>query len=158
QLDNPKVLAWIRAKAADAKVVLSVCNGAFLLAKAGLLDGLQATTFAPLIDELRAAAPQTKVVSDKRYVDNGKIVTSAGLSSGLDGALHVVEKLLGRGRAQLVATGLEYDWDPESRYVRAALADKYLRAAYRVLEDLPDAQPLRHEGGRDQWQDEWTVG
>jgi len=68
----------------------------------------------------------TKVVYDRRYVDNGKIITTAGLSAGIDGALHLVSKILGKGRAQTVALGLEYNWDPEGKWARAILADRYL--------------------------------
>ncbi|MGH7494531.1 MAG: DJ-1/PfpI family protein [bacterium] len=154
--DNPKVIAWIQNKSKEAEVVLSVCNGAFFLAKAGLLDGLQATTFAPLIPGLQAAAPKAKVVWDKRFVDNGKIVTSAGLSSGIDGALHVVEKLLGRGWAEVIATNLEYDWDPESKYVRAALADKYLRNTYNFMAGY-NREVLSSNGDVDHWESKWKV-
>ncbi len=70
--DKPNVIQWIRNNATQAEAVLSVCNGAFFLAKAGLLDGLEATTFASLIAGLQTAAPKTKVVSNKRFVDNGK--------------------------------------------------------------------------------------
>jgi len=103
QLSNEGIIRWIRESAKTAEVVLSVCNGAFFLAQAGLLDGLEATTFAGMIDDLQRSAPKTKVVRDKRFVDNGKIITSAGLSSGIDGALHVIEKLYGKGTAQLAA-------------------------------------------------------
>jgi transcriptional regulator GlxA family with amidase domain len=123
---DTRVIDWVRARTAKADVVLSVCNGAFWLAKAGLLDGLTATTFYRLIEGLQDAAPKCHVVRDRRFVDNGKIVTSAGLTSGMDGALHVVDKLLGREKAREVALNLEYDWDPNSKYARASLADRYL--------------------------------
>jgi len=61
-------------------------------------------------------------VRDQRYVDNGKIITTAGLSSGIDGAFHVIEKIKGRGEAQATALGMEYRWDPDSKFARAALA------------------------------------
>jgi putative intracellular protease/amidase len=154
--ESAAVKSWLNARAPKAEVVLSVCNGAFILAKAGLLDGLSATTFAALIDGLRAAAPKTKVVSDKRFVDNGKIVTSAGLSSGIDGSLHVVEKLYGRGAAQKVAINLEYNWDPEGRWVRAQLADRLLLSLYRAANDW-DRDILLHDGTSDAWENRWRV-
>jgi putative intracellular protease/amidase len=153
---SPAVQKWLRERAEKAQVVLSVCNGAFILAKSGLLDGKSATTFAPLIEGLRAAAPKTNVVNDKRWVDNGKIVTSAGLSSGIDGALHVVEKLYGRGEAQRVAVGLEYHWDPEGRWVRAQLADRVLADFYRTVNGW-DADVVAYEGTTDAWENRWRV-
>ncbi len=156
QLDSAATLDWLRASAKSAEVVLSVCNGAFFLAKAGLLDGLEATTFAGLIDELREAAPKTKVVTDKRFVDNGKIVTAAGLSSGIDGALHVIEKLYGKGAAQMAAVGLEYDWRPDSGWARASLADRHLFAAFDALREYPRTV-VRYEGTRDRWEASWRI-
>lgn len=154
--NNPQVIKWIQDNAQQSEVVLSVCNGAYLLAKAGLLDGLEATTFASLIPGLQAAVPKATVVSDKRFVDNGKIITSAGLSSGIDGALYVVEKVLGKGWAQSVATNLEYNWDPESNYVRAALADKHLRDTYQFVRRF-DREVVHHEGGVDRWSTAWKI-
>lgn len=154
--ENPKVIRWIQENAKQVEVVLSVCNGAYFLAKAGLLDGLEATTFAALIPGLQTAAPKAKVVSNKRFVDNGKIITSAGLSSGMDGALHVIEKLLGKGWAQSVATNLEYDWDPESKYVRAMLADQYLESAYDFIGSF-EREILRYEGSTDHWETKWKI-
>ena len=110
---NPKVLKWIRDNAKQAEIVLSVCNGAFILAKAGLLDGLTATTTRPLVDGLAVAAPNIKVVHNKRFVDNGKIITSGGLSAGIDAALHVVSRIHGKARAERIAYGLEYTWQSE---------------------------------------------
>jgi putative intracellular protease/amidase len=156
QLDNAELVGWIRDSARTSQVVLSVCNGAFFLAKAGLLDGLEATTFAGLIDELRAAAPKTRVVTDRRFVDNGKIVTAAGLSSGIDGALHVIEKLYGKGTAQVAAVQMEYDWRPEAGYARAALADRHLRPAYGALDEYR-GRVLSHEGSREKWETSFSI-
>jgi putative intracellular protease/amidase len=153
-LDNPAVMAWVKETAKDAQVVLSVCNGAFFLAKAGLLDGLEATTFAGLIDELREAAPKARIVDDKRWVDNGKIITTAGLSSGIDGSLHVIEKLLGRGYAQRAALGMEYNWQPELNWARAALPDRLVRVDTPA--DLP-VEPLLTQGTADRWEKQWSV-
>lgn len=124
QLNNEAVLRWIRESAAQSKYVMSICNGAFLLQKAGLLDGLSATTTAGYIEYLGTVAPKTKVVYDQRYVDNGKVITAGGLSSGIDGALHLIEKLDGRGAAIMTALGMEYNWQPDSGWARAALADR----------------------------------
>lgn len=156
-LSNPAVMSWLKENARSAEVVLSVCNGAFFLAKAGLLDGLEATTFAGLIDELKEAAPKTRVVSDRRFVDNGKIVTAAGLSSGIDGALHVIEKLYGRGTAQVAAVSLEYDWRPDSGYARASLADKRLSPGLDAIHEFASRTVLRHEGTRDRWETSWRI-
>jgi putative intracellular protease/amidase len=157
QVSNPTVLKWIQSRAAGAELVLSVCNGSFILAKAGLLDGLEATTTAGLIQLLRQEAPKVKVVDDRRFVDNGKFITAAGLSSGIDGALHVIERLYGRGTAQMAALGMEYNWDPESKYVRAALADKYMRFNYDVKVVEGGWQPISRTGSRDQWENRWLV-
>lgn len=147
-MDNPELIKWIQANAKDAKYVMSVCSGAFLLSQAGLLDGLSATTVMGRIEQLAKASPKTKVVHDQRYVDNGKVITTAGLSSGIDGALHLLSKIQGRGAAQATALGMEYRWDPESRFARAALSDRYLPD----LPDLQDATLLSYEGDVNQWQ------
>ncbi|HEX6863200.1 MAG TPA: DJ-1/PfpI family protein [Thermoanaerobaculia bacterium] len=153
-LENPAVMAWVKEAAKDAEVVLSVCNGAFFLAEAGLLDGLEATTFAGMIDRLRTAAPRTRVVDDQRWVDNGRIITTAGLSSGIDGSLHVIEKLLGRGYAQRAALGMEYNWQPELNWARAALPDRLVRVD--TPRDLP-VVPLLTQGTTDRWEKQWSV-
>jgi len=155
-LEKEAVIRWIQESARTAQVVLSVCNGAFFLARAGLLDGLEATTFAGMIDDLQAAAPKTKVVRDRRFVDNGKIVTAAGLSSGIDGALHVIEKLYGKGTAQVAAVGMEYDWRPDSGYARASLADRHLAPAYETIRGY-SRSVVRHEGTRDGWETAWRI-
>ncbi|HWW79228.1 MAG TPA: DJ-1/PfpI family protein [Steroidobacteraceae bacterium] len=157
-LNSTAVMKWVEASAKGATLVMSVCNGAFILAKAGLLDGLEATTTAGLIEQLKDQAPRTNVVSNRRFVDNGKIITTAGLSSGIDGSLHVLERLYGRGTAQMAALAMEYNWDPEARYARAALADKYMPSQYDVESVTTSWVPLNRTGGLDRWESTWTVG
>ena len=149
QVDSPTVLKWVQDMSKNAEIVMSVCNGAFILAKAGLLDGMEATTTAGLIPLLRREAPKVKVVDDRRFVDNGHIITTAGLSSGIDGALHVIERLYGRGTAQMAALNMEYNWDPDSKFVRAMLADKYLRFNYDVKVAEGGWRPLNRSGSVD---------
>lgn len=110
---DPEVLAWIRQSTETADHVLSVCTGAFILAEAGLLDGGSATTFHAALDDLAEEFPAIEVVRGVRFVDNGKVVTAAGLSAGLDAALHLVEEIQGREAARHLATHLEYTWSPE---------------------------------------------
>lgn len=123
---DPAVLDFIRQRSAAAGSVLSVCTGAEILAAAGLLDGLKATTFHRALDDLATRYPKVTVVSDQRWVDNGKIITSAGLSSGIDAALHVVAELRGEDAARTAALHLEYDWRPDDGFVRGRMADRYL--------------------------------
>lgn len=114
-LASPEVIAWIKEVSASTEVTMSVCTGAFILAKAGLLDGQQATTHWAQLARLRKAAPNIDVRDKVRFVDVGKIVTTAGVSAGIDGALHVVDRLSGRTAATWAATGMEYKWnrDPD---------------------------------------------
>lgn len=111
--NNPQVTAWIRQIAPDLEIALSVCTGAFVLQKAGLLDGKKATTWHGAIDRLRQMATRTEVLENTRWVDNGRVITTAGVSAGIDGALHVVEKIFGPETAQATARYMEYDkWKP----------------------------------------------
>lgn len=111
-IDDAALMAWIKKTSREAELVLSVCNGALVLAKAGLLDGLEATTHHGSIASLRGLAPKTRVQENRRFVDNGKIVTAGGVSAGIDAALHVVERLLGPESARTTARYMEYRWDP----------------------------------------------
>jgi putative intracellular protease/amidase/DNA-directed RNA polymerase subunit RPC12/RpoP len=158
-MSNPRVIEWIQANAKETSHVLSVCNGSYLLGQAGLLAGLPATATYRLIDGLREfkATP----VRDQRYVDNGKIITTAGLTSGIDGALHLVSKILGTGRAQSVALAIEYHWEPDSHsFVRAALADRNLPGGWstgKLQIDGVEADVILTEGDRDRWQTKYLV-
>lgn len=111
---NPEMIGWIRKVSKEAEVVLSVCNGALVLAKAGLLDGLEATTHQGSIEALRNMAPKTVVHADRRFVDNGRVITSAGISAGIDASLHVVARLLSKQAAVETARYMEYAWQPEA--------------------------------------------
>jgi putative intracellular protease/amidase len=117
---DPVFFAWAEKVAKEAEIAQSVCTGAFVLAKAGLLDGLEVTTFHGAIDSLQREYPKTAVKRGRRFVDNGRIVTTAGISAGIDGSLHVVARLLGRRVADEVARYMEYAWSPE-----ASLAGEY---------------------------------
>jgi len=115
EMHNKALTGWIRQKAGEAQLVLSVCTGALLLAKAGLLEGLSATTHFMALDLLRETAPNTSVLADERIVDNGKVILSAGVSAGIDMSLYVVGKLLGEGAALETARYIEYDWSERGR-------------------------------------------
>jgi len=110
-LKNPDVIAWVKRVSGEAELTMSVCTGAFVLARAGLLDGQEATTHWFHLTRLGKSAPNIQVRSNVRFVDTGKIVTTAGVSAGIDGALHVVDRLLGHKTAERVAKGMEYKWD-----------------------------------------------
>jgi transcriptional regulator GlxA family with amidase domain len=108
--ENQVVLDWIARQHRTGALTTSVCTGAFLLGAAGLLHGLRATTHWTTIDGLRTNHPTTEVLSDARVIDEGEIITSAGVSAGIDMALHVVRRLHGDEIAQRTARDMEYDW------------------------------------------------
>jgi transcriptional regulator GlxA family with amidase domain len=117
-LNNATVLRWIADISESSEITLSVCTGALLLAKINLLAGLAATTHHENYDELHALSPTTHVFQHHRFVDNGDIITAAGISAGIDASLHVVERLLGKNVALRTAHYMEYRWDVA--YSRAA--------------------------------------
>lgn len=110
ELHNQALIEWIREKADNAELIMSVCTGALLLAKAGLLTGLAATTHFGALDLLREVAPQTTIQPDKRFIDNGRVLVSAGISAGIDLSFHIVQRLLGYDVAAETARWMEYDW------------------------------------------------
>jgi len=108
-LHQADFVPWLRRASAQAECVLSVCSGALLLAKARLLDNLQATTHHEVINELATLAPRTMIHQNRRFVDNGKIITSAGISAGIDASLHIVERVLGAAAAAATCQYMEYE-------------------------------------------------
>ena len=153
-MKNPRVISWIRQRAAASRYVMSVCNGAFFLAKAGLLDGLTATTTSGRIEELATEYPKVHVVR-KRFVDNEKVITTAGLSAGIDGALHVMDREYGRTRAENIARGLEYRWQPDSQWTRAAYADTRMPDVH-LPDDAVWNETVSH-GDTNQWEVRGTL-
>lgn len=113
QLTNSTLVGWIKTVAKNAELVLSVCTGSLLLAKAGLLDGLETTTHHGSLDLLRELAPTASVHSDRRFIDNGRVICSAGISAGIDMSLYIVAKLHGADVAAKTARQMEYNWRPE---------------------------------------------
>jgi transcriptional regulator GlxA family with amidase domain len=107
-LKNPAVLDWIRSVNATAEIVASVCTGSVLLGRAGLLDGLKVTTHHECFALLREHAPRATVVETDRFLDNGRILTAAGISAGIDLSLHLVARLHGTASAQKTARYMEY--------------------------------------------------
>jgi transcriptional regulator GlxA family with amidase domain len=95
EMHNTTLIDWIRSRSREADLLLSVCTRALLLAKAGLLEGLAATTHHGAMELLRQVAPNTTIREEKRIVDNGKIVLFPGISAGIDMSLYVVSKLWG---------------------------------------------------------------
>lgn len=107
---KPEVIDWIQRSSVQARLTASVCTGAFLLAKANVLVDHKVTTHWEDIADLRQQFPQLHVVENTRWVDEGNIVTSAGISAGIDMSLHLVEKLAGRPLALATARQMEFDW------------------------------------------------
>ena len=110
---DKQVLSWIQKSASNGTFIMSVCTGAGIIGAAGVLDGLNVTTFHGYIDGLQASLPNTKVLKNTRFVDSGQIITTAGVSAGIDGALHLVSRIRGLDVAKATAYYMEYDkWDP----------------------------------------------
>jgi transcriptional regulator GlxA family with amidase domain len=112
-LHNTALIDFVRTRAASAQYVTSHCWGAFTLAAAGLLDGRKATTFPSAIAKLQRKFPKVKAVQGKRFVEDGKIITSNGGLSAFEAAVFVVEKLYGSKEADQVSAGLVFA--PENR-------------------------------------------
>jgi transcriptional regulator GlxA family with amidase domain len=110
QLELPDVIDWIARNAPKATLTASVCTGAFLLAKVGLLAGKTVTTHWEDIQDLRAAFPKISVVENQRWVDAGQIVTSGGISAGIDMSLYLVARLTNQELAVRTAHQMEFDW------------------------------------------------
>lgn len=142
-LTSPEFIAWLKRAAAKSEINMSVCTGAFVLAAAGLLDGKEATTYHSAIDGLRLMAPNTVVHDNQRWVDNGNVVTAAGVSAGIDGALHVVSRLYGKKIAQQTADYMEYNWRPLEVTGRVARPDspKQFTPAQMIVRTLLDGGP-----------------
>jgi transcriptional regulator GlxA family with amidase domain len=112
ELADQAVLDWIRGLATNGTVLASVCTGSLVLASAGLLDGKPATTHWGSLELLPTLGRDIEVRPDDRFVDNGNVITAAGVSAGIDMALHLVARLHSKDRAREVRRYIQYDPDP----------------------------------------------
>jgi transcriptional regulator GlxA family with amidase domain len=103
------LVEWIRERAASAELTTSVCTGSFLLGAAGLLDSKQATTHWGSIERMRTTYPAITVLEEQRWVDEGSIISSSGVSAGIDMALYIVARLYGPEAAAATARWIEYE-------------------------------------------------
>lgn len=111
EVTKQDVLDWVSKTSENAKITMSVCSGARLLGKLGLLDHLEATTHHTVIDNLKEIAPKANITADKRFIDNGKIMTAGGISAGIDLSLHIVKKIYGEAIVNKTVKYMEYgDW------------------------------------------------
>lgn len=104
---DPRI-SWLRKSTETADIVMSVCTGAFMLAQTGILSGKKATTHHRFLDDFKAAYPDVDVLKNQRFVDNGNVMTTGGLSSGIEGALHILERYYGSDARITVANYMEY--------------------------------------------------
>lgn len=111
ELEREDLLAWVRQTAETAQITASVCTGAFILARAGLVNGMTVTTHWEDIPAL-SEFPDLEVIGDKRWIDHGRILTSAGIAAGIDMCLHIVARLEGEELALRTARQMEYTWHP----------------------------------------------
>jgi transcriptional regulator GlxA family with amidase domain len=114
EMTKSKVIDWIAKEAKKAKLVASVCTGAFLLAEANILTTENVTTHWEDIPDLRMSYPGLTVHESRRWVDEGSIVTSGGISSGIDMSLHLVSRLNSLELAEKTARQMEFDWKKDS--------------------------------------------
>ncbi|QBJ68531.1 AraC family transcriptional regulator [Bacillus anthracis] len=111
EVKNDIIINWVRQQMKEVKLMTSVCTGALLLAKAGLLEGLKATTHWASIQTFKKDFPNVEVMENVKFVDEGHIITSAGISAGINMSFHIVKNLLGVEIAEETAKNMEYDID-----------------------------------------------
>jgi transcriptional regulator GlxA family with amidase domain len=123
-VNNEALLAWIRAQAQVAQIVMSVCTGSALLAKAGVLDGKRATSNKRALGWVKAQGLNTHWVDKARWVQEGNIFTSSGVSAGMDMALAMIAYHWGKAEAEQIAVRVEYEWQQNADH--DVFADYYL--------------------------------
>lgn len=110
----PDTLAWVRETAARCPITASVCTGVFVLAAAGVVHTHRVTTHWEDVADLRQRWPHLQVDPDARWVDEGTVVSSAGISAGIDMSLHLVERFAGQALAERTARQMDYRWQREA--------------------------------------------
>lgn len=111
EINNQMVIHWIKEQKEIVEIMASVCTGAFLLGRAGILDGKKVTTHWADYDRLANEFKEAQVVKGVRFVDQGSVITAGGISSGINMSLHIVGRLLGKDVAQITARRMEYEFD-----------------------------------------------
>ncbi|HKM56777.1 MAG TPA: DJ-1/PfpI family protein [Isosphaeraceae bacterium] len=114
-MNNDQLIAWVAERGRQVTTLTSVCTGSLLLGKAGLLDGKRATTHWRVLDEMRRLFPAVSVIDDQHVVEEGDLITSAGISAGIDMALRVVARHHGESVAQATARHMEYPFAKDNR-------------------------------------------
>lgn len=109
EINNERVIQWIKNQSNKVELITSVCTGAFLLAKAGLIDGKRATTHWMDIGRLEREFPDVKVENNCKFIDEGSIITSSGISAGINMSFYIIKRLLGEEIAKTTAKRMEYD-------------------------------------------------
>ncbi len=115
EMNNARLIGWLIARSPEVTTLTSVCTGSLLLGKAGLLDGKQATTHWRVLDEMQGLFPAVEVLGDQHVVDQGNLLTSAGISAGIDMALRVVASHHGDAVARATARYMEYPFPEDNR-------------------------------------------
>jgi len=115
-IDNAAMLQWLRERVAAAELVMTVCTGTALLARIGVLDGRRATTNKAFFHWVAEQGPAVEWVKQARWVEDGKFVTSSGVSAGIDMALAVIARLCGADMSRALALGTEYEWHEDASW------------------------------------------
>ncbi len=140
---NEKLIAWISKVNRNADYVLSVCNGLNLLAKTGDLEGMTATSHYGAIENLIKNYPKINIVTGKRFVDNGRIITTEGVSAGIDGSLYLLSKIFNMEVANDVAKIMMYNWKPESLdYLVTQKEDTLFEKRISAFTWMPDGSSI----------------
>ncbi len=116
QVDNSAMMDWLRARSAQAEIVMSVCTGSALLARAGLLDGRRATSNKMSFAWVKEQGPAVDWVARARWVEDGQLFTSSGVSAGMDMSLAVIKRLHDEDTARKVARYAEYTWHEDAAH------------------------------------------
>lgn len=139
-----KLYEWIRKNKTEGATIMTVCSGASILAKSGLLEGLTITTNYQIIERMREKYPKITVLSNARFVDSGTILTTAGVSAGIDGSLHLVSRIKGLEVAKATAKYMEYDkWNPDDGKINYVNSNLKLISSAQPLNSI---EPIPYEG------------
>ena len=116
EVNNPEIIDWVARQARGAETMTSVCTGAALLARAGVLDGRRATSNKRSFGWVTEQGPKVDWVRQARWVDDGNIITSSGVSAGIDMALHLIGRIAGPTARDEIATRMEYEWQHDANH------------------------------------------